>query len=97
MLVVGGVLERGRDRGGTCGRTLLHHSGQRMEQQKKVKNKIHPGLRRPPTNKSHTTINKKHAGATKEGQERRFDRHGAWGGRNLIVLGTIKLGRGVKN
>jgi hypothetical protein len=46
---------------------------------KKVKNKIHCGLRRPLMNKSNTTINKKHAGATKEGQE--INRHGAWGGR----------------
>jgi hypothetical protein len=48
-------------------------------------------------NKSHTTINRKHEGSTKEGQERRFDWHGAWGGRDLIVLGTIELGGGVKN
>jgi hypothetical protein len=48
-------------------------------------------------NKSHTTINKKHVGTTKEGQERRFDRHGAWGGRDLIILRTTKLGGGVKN
>ncbi len=40
---------------------------------KRVENKINRGLRWPPTNKSHTTINKKHAGATNEGQERRFD------------------------
>jgi hypothetical protein len=47
-------------------------------------------------NKAHTTINKKHADTTKEGQERRSDQHGAWGRRDLIVLGTIKLGGGVK-
>ncbi len=71
--------------------------GGEWNDEKKVENKIHRGLRRPPTNKSPTTINRKHVGAAKEGQERRFDRHGAWGGRDLIVLGTIKLGGGVKN
>ncbi len=34
---------------------------------KKVENKIHRGLRWPLTNKSHTTINRKHTGAMKEG------------------------------
>ena len=51
--------------------------GGKWNDEKEVKNKIHCGLRRPPTNKSHAAINKKHAGATKEGQERRFNRHGA--------------------
>jgi hypothetical protein len=35
----------------------------------------------------HTTINKKHAGATKEGQERMFDQHGAWGGARFDDFG----------
>ncbi len=67
-----------------------------MERRKKVENKIHRGLRRPPTKKSHTTINKKHAGALKEGQEGRFDRHGAWGGGRFDRFGDDRVGRGGK-
>jgi hypothetical protein len=68
-----------------------------MERQKKVENKIHcGGLRRPPTNKSHTTINKKHTGATKDGQERRLDWHGACGGAWFDHFGDNQVGQGGK-
>jgi hypothetical protein len=63
---------------------------------KKIENKIHHGLRRPPMNKSHTTINRKHAGATKEGQERRFAQHRAWGGAPFDRFGDNRVGQGGK-
>jgi hypothetical protein len=63
---------------------------------KKLKNKIHCGLRWPPTKKNtHTTINKNHAGAMGEGWDRTRDQWGAQGEHNLIVMGTIKLDVGV--
>jgi hypothetical protein len=89
-------LERGHDRGGSYGRTLSHHSGRRMQQQKKVKNTIHRGLRWPRTYKSHTTINKKHAGGMNEGQERRFNQHGSLGGAQFDCFGDDQVGQGGK-
>ncbi len=61
---------------------------------KKVKN--YRGLRWPPMNKSHTTINKKHAGAMKEGKENRFDWHGVGGEVRFDCFGDDSVGRGVK-
>jgi hypothetical protein len=44
----------------------------------------------------HTTINKKHPGATEERRDMRRDQQGVRGERNFIVLGAVELGGGKK-
>jgi hypothetical protein len=55
--------------------------GAANRRRKKMTTKIRRGLRRPPTNKNHTTTNQKHAGATKEVKEGSCYRRGERGGR----------------
>jgi hypothetical protein len=47
-----------------------------------------------PINVFDSPTNQKHAGMTEEVHGKRFDRGGAQGNGNTIVLGMIELGRG---
>jgi hypothetical protein len=53
---------------------------QQIDEEKKTTTKIRRGLRRPPMKENHTTINQKHAGATKEVKEGSCDQQGERGG-----------------
>ncbi len=66
--------------------------GAANQQRKKKTTKIRCGLRRPPTNKNHTTTNQKHTGATKEVKDGSCDRRGERGEARIDCLGVIKLG-----
>ncbi len=63
---------------------------------KKTTTKIRRGLRRPPTNKNHTTTNQKHASATKEVKEGSFDRQGKHGGSVSRSIGGDQVGFYIK-
>ncbi len=60
----------------------------------KIIKKIHRGLRWPPIDVFDATTNQKHSGVTEEAQGKRFDRGGARGNGNAIILGAIELSRG---
>jgi hypothetical protein len=53
---------------------------------KKIKIKKRCGLKWLPINISNATTNQKYAGVTEERKARRFDRGGAWGKRDSIIL-----------
>jgi hypothetical protein len=59
--------------------------GRQTEQQKNKSKKRH-GPKWLLINISNTTTNQKHVGMTEERKGRRFDRGGAWGKRDFIVL-----------
>jgi hypothetical protein len=62
-------------------------------QQRKIRiTKIRRGLRRPPTNKNHTTTNQKHAGATKEVKEGSCNWQGEHGGSANRLFGGNQVG-----
>jgi hypothetical protein len=63
---------------------------------KNIIKKIYCGLRWPPINVFDSTTNQKHTGVMEEVQGKRFGGGVAWGNGNAIILGAIKLGRGVK-
>jgi hypothetical protein len=63
---------------------------------KNNENKTHPGLRWPPHSSLHATTNQKHASATKEMKQKRFDQGGAQQKRDAIILGTNELTGGKK-
>jgi hypothetical protein len=91
MSMVGGALERECNRGGTCGRTLLHHSERRMERQKNSKIKYIVAL------DGHQRINHTHQSTENMRVQQRRDRRGGstgmehGGGCNLIILGAIEF------
>jgi hypothetical protein len=72
------------------GQMPYHRLGRQTEQQKNIK--IRHGLKRLPIYASNTTTNQKHSGMMKERKARRFNRVGAWGKHDSIVLGAIELG-----
>jgi hypothetical protein len=59
-----------------------HCLGQQTEQRKKKSR----GLKWLPIDISNATTNQKHAGVTEESKARIFDRGGAWGKHDSIVL-----------
>ncbi len=70
-----GILERWHVGGGSCGETMSHCLGRRMEQRKNNKNKIHGDLNWPHIGKStHNNQPKEAQFAIEESMERVCDR-----------------------